>query len=75
MEASVVKVPFSKRVIATAVAGLVAVGLSKVVPGYHPDASVQSLIDLAIASVAGWAVTEEETYLKLALAKVQQLGK
>lgn len=70
-----VRVPFSRRVIAVALAGLAAIGLQKVLPGYHPDAYVQQLIDLAVASVAGWAVTEEKHYLQLALAKLNALGK
>lgn len=70
-----VRVPFSRRVIAVALAGLATLGLQKVLPGYHPDASVQSLIDLAVASAAGWAVTEEKHYLQAALTKLQSLGK
>lgn len=77
MEAStpVVKVPFSKRVIAVALAGLVAVALQKIAPGYHPDAVIQNLVTLAIASAAGYAVTEERDYLTKALAYLANKGK
>lgn len=73
--ATPIRVPFSKRVIAVALAGLVTLGIQKVLPGYHVDPAIQGAIDLGVASFAGWAVTEERKYLTLALAKLSALGK
>lgn len=65
--------PVARKVIYGALGYAVATVIQLVIPGYHPDALVQQVIDGVVGSGAAFLVKEEVRYLVPALAKAREV--